>query len=746
MKLNSSNDNHNYLLLYSAGTGGEMITSLLSECVPEINKIPRKEAYPIGTNRWHSNCKIKYSLVKKECLYEGENDPNKYDLYKDHYHSYDPNIIKEYWDSSMTVICFTVTRNHSYWANLGYKKLKEQEKLTEHWKKNHSNNIKRDHDNTSHYTDYFKKSYIINTDELNISAVKLTDQLLHIFPTLDRKKFQKTMDKWIKQNNDYNPFQEIKKPMSFNLDIVRTSQERIEMILHPDCPVEVMAIVAEYDKDQEVLEALWLKEDLPSLDTPRGRKIRTLLKLRLDKPVEKIEKTQENILVNKDRWKAFCPIAWNHLATNADGSIRMCCQMINDPYGTVYKEDGTVLTGKDDITQNRNAPVWKKLRQEMLNGIDPEVCKLCTHEEQNGIGSKRQWTRKLYEDVYHKAVTLTKKDGTIKDEEFPITYMDLRFGNKCNLKCRSCGPTDSNLWYDDWVKLEPSGIFNYRGHNTVKIETLPDGTNTVPDLFEPDQTFTKLWSHIMNNLDTIKRYYFTGGEPTINLKHRELLDCYIKRGTANNVTLDYNTNMAGVPSKVFDQWKSFKQVNLGMSIDGINSHFEYIRHPGKFSTVLKNMRRIDKEQGLERLIASVTLTLSLQNVLHYPEMQWWMKEQNWSRIEPVIIVHNLYGPAMLNIQNLPIEYKQYIDKTYKNFINRINDKWNNSVDEKAFCRKVEQRCKSILMHLWDKEPNANDYNRLWPWMESLDKIRNESWKASLPDIAQMIEECNEKKL
>ena len=69
-----------------------------------------------------------YSLVKEECLYEGENDPNKYDLYKDHYHSYDPNIIKEYWDSSMTVICFTVTRNYGYWANLGYKKLKEQEK------------------------------------------------------------------------------------------------------------------------------------------------------------------------------------------------------------------------------------------------------------------------------------------------------------------------------------------------------------------------------------------------------------------------------------------------------------------------------------------------------------------------------------------------------------------------------------------------------------------------------------------
>ena len=49
----------------------------------------------------------------------------------------------------------------------------------------------------------------------------------------------------------------------------------------------------------------------------------------------------------------------------------------------------------------------------------------------------------------------------------------------------------------------------------------------------------------MNNLDTIQRYYFTGMNPTINLKHRELLDYYIDKGTETKV-LDYNTNMAGV--------------------------------------------------------------------------------------------------------------------------------------------------------------------------------------------------------
>ncbi len=748
MKLSFFNNKDNFLLLYPVGTGGEIITSALSECVPNINKIPRKEAYPIGTNRWHSICKHGYSKDTFEPKYIGEDDPHKHDLYKDHYHSYDTKIVTDYWDSNMTVICFDTTCNRQYWTNLAWTKLNEVQELRPDFLKKQTGSMEQDHDNLSYYTNYFKKSYILNIDELNTSCVKLADQLQNIFPNLRRYKFEKIINRWIKKNNktlkNFTSPEVFKAPMSFDLDIVRTSQERIEMILHPDCPIEVMAIVAEYDKDQEVLEALWLRKDLPSIDTPRGRKIRTLLKLRIDTPVDELEKTQDNILVNKERWKAFCPIAWNHLATNADGSIRMCCQMIHDPYGTVYKEDGNVLTGKDDITQHRNAPVWKKLRQDMLNGIDPEVCKLCTHEEENGIGSKRQWTRKLYEDVYHKAVKLTEEDGTIKDEEFPITYMDLRFGNKCNLKCRSCGPTDSSLWYDDWVQMRPDGLFDYRGHNRVKIETLPDGTNTVPNLFEPEQTYTKLWSHIMNNLDTIKRYYFTGGEPTINLKHRELLDYYINRGTALEVTLDYNTNMAGVPGKVFEQWKNFKQVNLGMSIDGINSHFEFIRHPGKFSTVLKNMRRVDREKGFERLIASITLTLSVQNVLHYPEMQWWMKEQNWNRIEEVIIVHNLYGPDILNIQNLPIQYKKYIDKKYKKFLIDLNAKWNNSVEEKSFCRRVEQRCKSILMHLWDKEPNVDAYDRLWPYMEQLDAIRNEDWKQSLPDIAQMIKECNEK--
>lgn len=82
-----------------------------------------------------------------------------------------------------------------------------------------------------------------------------------------------------------------------------------------------------------------------------------------------------------------------------------------------------------------------------------------------------------------------------------------------------------------------------------------------------------------------------------------------------------------------------------MSIDGIYEHFEYIRYPGKWNTAYKNMKRIDNNE-FTNLKASVTMTVSIMNVLHLLDMQWWMREQNWNTIDSNIIVHNLYATRL----------------------------------------------------------------------------------------------------
>ena len=541
---------------------------------------------------------------------------------------------------------------------------------------------------------------------------------------------------------------EIAEKDRFNLapDIYRTMEERVEMVSHPDCPSEVLEIVAEHDLDQNVLEAIYFRNDLTD-------KTKKFLRERLTREQAELEREravkQDAKLSSAQR--VFCSIPWNHISTNADGSVRMCCQMIQSNvspvYGTLYKPDGSTYTGKDKPDDYRNHEDLKRVRREMLAGIDPEICKLCTDEERNGIVSRRTGTKQRYPHLFEQALEQTQEDGSIDLNNFPLTYIDLRFGNKCNLKCRSCGPTDSNLWYEDYYKMTevnnmPLGQFRYRAHETMTVEKLEDGTYDVSTMIDWWED-SGLWNYIVDNIENIDRYYFTGGEPTINQKHRELLDLIIERGVADRVTLEYNTNMAGIPSKVFEQWKHFKYVQIGMSIDGIYEHFEYIRHPGKWTACERSMRRIDTEEGFERVHAGIALTLSIYNVLHLLDMIWWHKDQDWKRLQDWIIIHNLYGPTHLNVQNLPNEVKQYIDKRYNQFISDIQIRWR-SKEDRYWVRKTIQNLRSVLTHMWDAEPNPVDWKRFHDWTAKMDTIRSETFATTMPELQRVFDEARAK--
>lgn len=528
----------------------------------------------------------------------------------------------------------------------------------------------------------------------------------------------------------------------FNLDpaIVRTRDERIEMVTDPECPIENLLIVAEHDTENEVIEACAYNENVTDevIEIVVERTGRTRKELSEAARVYWVKQ-------NPKFKNSFCTVPWNHAGTNADGNLRACCQMIYDdedlPYGSIYKKNGKPLTGKDKIEKYRNAPGWKELRRKFLNGERPDVCKLCWDEEKNGIDSRREYSLNVFPDILEKAILKTEDDGTIKHEDFPIEWWDLRFGNKCNLKCRSCGPTDSDQWYSDWVKLGKGLSFETKQRGTIEITETPEGRYVVDDTFEWYED-SNLWNHIVDNLDTAKRFYFTGGEPTINRKHKELLQIMIDRGLAKDITVEYNTNMAGVPEHIFDMWENFKQVNLGMSIDGIYEHFEYIRHPGKWRVAERNMRRVDRDPRLNNSIACVTLTLSIMNVLHVLDMMWWMKEQSWQRIDSNIVVHNLYGPKFYNIQNIPEGMKDIIERQYQQFINDINRRW---PEDREWCRRTEDTLNSIITHMREKECDEEEWKLFFKTSKDLDEIRGEKWTDSLPEIDEAFRKYNESK-
>jgi MoaA/NifB/PqqE/SkfB family radical SAM enzyme len=526
---------------------------------------------------------------------------------------------------------------------------------------------------------------------------------------------------------------------SLSPDIVRTRDERIDMVVDPDCPVENLLIVATHDTELEVVQACAYNQNATEA-------VMEVVMQRTNKTRQELADSSQVFWFKNDPKVrgSFCTVPWNHAGTNADGNIRMCCQMIYDDeekltsYGTVFKEDGSALSGKDPIEKFRNAPGWKELRKKFIAGERPNICKLCWDEEANGIGSRRQYSLNVFPEIVEKAILKTEEDGSIQHEDFPIEWWDLRFGNKCNLKCRSCGPTDSDQWYGDWFKLKGTHFPTKQGEE-LEIREIKPGSFTVDDRFNWYED-SALWHHIVDNLDTAKRFYFTGGEPTINFKHRELLQIMIDRDLAKDVVVEYNTNMAGVPDAIFDLWENFQQVNLGMSIDGIYEHFEYIRHPGKWRSAERNMRRVDRDPRLKNAVACVTVTLSIMNVFHILDMMWWMKEQNWQRIDSNVIVHNLYGPKFYNIQNLPEGMKEQVERYYQQFINDCNRRW---PEDREWNRRTADSLNSILVHMREKPCDEAEWKLFLKTSKDLDEIRKEKWADSLPELAEAFRKYNE---
>ena len=136
-----------------------------------------------------------------------------------------------------------------------------------------------------------------------------------------------------------------------------------------------------------------------------------------------------------------CILPWIHLYGDVQGQYKLCCHIpTKDSVGT-YKEP---------ISSIFNNEKYNKIRNQMLSGGVPKMCKkTCYDIEDLGGESNRQQVNKRF-GKFAKLQDFTSKDGSISND--PI-YLDIRFGNKCNFKCRICGTFASSAWFKDANKI-----------------------------------------------------------------------------------------------------------------------------------------------------------------------------------------------------------------------------------------------------------------------------------------------------
>jgi hypothetical protein len=434
----------------------------------------------------------------------------------------------------------------------------------------------------------------------------------------------------------------------------------------------------------------------------------------------------------------FCPIPWIFQAARPNGDIRVCCQAnVTGNKGVIRKFNGIAYNaGVDDLSESRNAELMKKIRLNMLDSVWNEECGRCRQEEENGLVSRRSYENEQWKYNIEQATAETFEDGSIDVNKTPVRYYDLRFGNFCNLKCRMCGPTDSDSWYNDWIELTGTNKFNdTSGSVTIQIinEKLKTSEYDWPS-YEP------FWQTLESNISNIEHIYFAGGEPMLIERHYDFLERCVNKDAAKNIVIEYNTNMSTLPTRVLNLWKHFKQVRIGASVDGMGAVLEYQRHPAKWNKISKNLLVLDSLP--KNIVGWLAFTVTAYNVNHMIDfMKWKLKESGFIKINssarrPIITYHVAHHPKHLNIRVLPQEYKKYITKRFEDFLVWILD---NNFDYNTK-KQAEDIVRGVTSYMNSDDYYEQHWGEFIDYTSKLDKIRSESLFNAEPKFKEYIDE------
>lgn len=385
--------------------------------------------------------------------------------------------------------------------------------------------------------------------------------------------------------------------------------------------------------------------------------------------------------------KSYCSLAFNHISVRPDGIVRLCCNTrysINDDSGTPYN------LGIHDIDEILNSNYYKNVRKNMLEGNTVKDCASCTYQE--------LYTNQSPRTIYNQVIPAKNKNIVLFKDD--IVYLDLRFGNLCNLKCMSCGPHSSSQIDKETKEISVNNPDILEFHEPLDFDT---------NSWYKTETFHSNLQKIQNSLTTI---YLTGGEPTIVEENFRLMNSLIEQGTSKKLTLKFSTNLTNVNPEFINQIKHFHHVILLCSIDGTELVQEYLRYPSKWNVIDKNFKKLHQLDNVKLTITPVVQNINLEylpELFEYAESINRQKNKSFIEIYPQI----LHGPAHLNLLSLPIDYRKYCWNKIENWLQNCH------FQNELFHEKIKQ-IKNICH---DTKFNRDDLVKLKQYIELYSSLR-----------------------
>jgi len=310
----------------------------------------------------------------------------------------------------------------------------------------------------------------------------------------------------------------------------------------------------------------------------------------------------------------ICIIPFIHLGTKPDGVARVCCMA---PSLEITQDSQKLSLPSTTIDQVWNSSYLRALRQRMLAGEKLKECSACWDQEVAGPHSKRlRENRKYLHANEHRLLEASRDAGKVSS---PPIYFDLRLGNKCNLRCRTCNPIFSHSWLSE---LEGHGL------NDFLPSTLPDIQGLVSRAAEMKPWYQEeFFNQLEPILPFLQEIYVSGGEPMIISELENFLILCARRNFAKNIELRLNSNVSVFKESFVSALSCFKKVSFGASIDAFGIKNDWLRAPSKWKNIIANLSALYiVAQSNSHWDLTVNITVSAYNALYVDELIVFLKE------------------------------------------------------------------------------------------------------------------------
>ena len=267
--------------------------------------------------------------------------------------------------------------------------------------------------------------------------------------------------------------------------------------------------------------------------------------------------------------KSFCLYPWIKSVSYND-------------YYTLCTQSRTPVTKKSDMIDWQTDKNFTEIRKKMIKGQTLTNCQSCYSQEKLG----KNISIRMHETLEWAALCKLKSLEELKKIKSP-SYFEIRFSNKCNIKCRTC-----NGHYSHLISKETKQI------NDTKFQSIVD-----------KEIISSMGGAEIVDWRKLKRVYIGGGESTVQPELYEFLRNCIKNKNTD-FELRIGTNAVKISDKLYELFKPFRNLTFSVSIDGTPKIDEYIRWGTGAKEKIDNIKRL-KNQGHP---IAINFVLSMWNV------------------------------------------------------------------------------------------------------------------------------------